>query len=141
VVDSTTFERLVVAEIAALDAEEPRPLVLAFNDPWLASAVAESVADCAGRLERVPARVRPDVLHRLARAHLVQWRAERARAAIPDPDDTAWVHGSGAVQQAVADAPAGTMIVEANFNDASPRSIHLHMMRSRSDRPIGINAA
>ena len=141
IVDAATFERLVVAEVAALDADEPRPLVLAFNDPWLASAVAGSVAECAGRLERVPARVRSDVLHRLARAHLVQWRAAQARAAIPDPDDTAWVHGSGAVQQAVAASPAGTMIIEANFNDASPRSIHLHMLRARSDRPIGINAA
>lgn len=141
VVDSTAFERLVVAEIAALEAEEPRPLVLAFKDPWLASAVTESVAECAGQLERVPARVRPDVLHRLSRAHLVKWRADQARAAIPDPGDSTWVRGSGAVQQAVATAPAGTMIIEANFYDATPRSIHLHMIRAKSDRPIGINAA
>lgn len=139
--DAATFERLVAEEIEALDADEPRPLVLALNDRGLASAVAAKVAECAGRLERIPARVRPDVLHRLAHGHLVRWRADRARAAIPEPDDPAWVRGSGAVQRAVAAAPGGTMIVEANFNDAMPRSIHVHTMRSRGDRPIGINAA
>lgn len=139
--DDRSFEHLIVDDVEAIDAKDPRPLVLACRDDDLAAQVAANLACWVGDLGESWSLDRLARLHRAARVRVSDWCGARARMAIPDASEPGWVFGSERVQRAVAADPRGLLLLEAHKNDGPHRGIFVVHPPDFGSRPTGINAA